>query len=109
MILLLVSPSVYYQNVDILNNQTSCSIKAGSEWILVYFKIKCVLFRTILPFLLIVISSIIITLKMRNRRFSINQNNPYSNNNIEFSKTLILTGFFWLFFHYLQCWLNSIF
>lgn len=63
---LLITPSIIYYEKVIINGTARCSLPFGDEylWILPYFKFQLLLFRTVLPFLIMIVSSILITYKM---------------------------------------------
>ena len=69
--LLLIPNGIFYDAVT-HNNKTVCFY--DDEWPVIYFKVQYLLFRVFLPFCLMVMSSVIITLKMCRMKAQLSNN-----------------------------------
>ena len=89
----------YFQKVNIGNSST-CSLPIETEvsWITIYFKIQYLLFRTLIPFSVMITSSCAITfkmVKMKNRFF----NTAHRQREKQLFKSLIALDLFFIIFH----------
>ena len=73
---LLTFPYGYYMNVAEIENQTVCSVPTSSQlaWVFVYFKIEYFFFRSAIPFIVMLVTSITIGWKMYRRKALLSQN-----------------------------------
>jgi hypothetical protein len=61
-------PCFFFYKADIISNQCSFPTEIELSWVLIYFKIQFILFRTLFPFLIMILSTSIITLNIYKRR-----------------------------------------
>jgi hypothetical protein len=87
---ILTFPYGYYMNISENENETVCSVPQDKEltWVFEYFKIEYFFFRTIFPFTIIIITSIIIGWRMYRRKALLSQN-PNRKREEQFIKSLI--------------------
>jgi hypothetical protein len=73
-IFLLIIPNFVYNKAGFYsNNETSC-LFFDLDWVLTYFKLQFILFRTFIPFVVMITSSILISRKMYKMRLKLNLN-----------------------------------
>ena len=101
--LLLIPNFMYYKSGFNSNNETVC-LFFDFDWILIYFKFQFIFFRTLIPFVVMVFSSIVISWKMHKMSFSLNKYNPNnSRKNKDFSRTLVVMDIFFIIFRLPMC------
>ena len=94
-------PVVYYLDpLKTPNNITSCTYPAALNlpWIIYYYKYEYLLFRVILPFLVMIISSVIITWKMCRMKNQLRSNRPNNQKEKNLFKSLLALDLFFILF-----------
>jgi hypothetical protein len=107
---ILISPFViYYKSVYINENQTKCTFTLEKElnWVVFYSKTQYILFSGVLPFLIMITSSILIVLTLCKSKSKVYRSKTLGNNvvikrhnvrEIQLAKSLITLDFFFILF-----------
>ncbi len=97
-ILVLICPFMYFYNAELnVRNQTVCSFPNEPTWILVYFKFQLILFRTLLPFAIMIISSVTIVYKLCKMKAKFYRNSVFKRE-IQLAKSLVAMDIFFIIF-----------
>ena len=113
-VIALMFPSTYFYTTEKNNlNQTVCSFptSSNSAWIRNYFKFEHNLVRIVIPFTIMIASSIVIVWKMKKKKLNIPTQNHENKNEIQLAKAMIAMDIFFIIFRIpmmLNLFLNDI-
>jgi hypothetical protein len=96
-----VIPAVYFYDKETTSdNQTFCSFSNDPKliWAFYYFKIQLILFRTIIPFLLMIVSSILIYWKIKSNKRKLGTLNATQKKAYQLGITLIVMDILFVVF-----------
>jgi hypothetical protein len=97
---LFLMPAAYYYETEINKyNQTECSLPLKHElaWVFLYFKIQYLLLRTVLPFLIMIITSVVIVLKISRTKRKLTTN-KHQQRERQLAKSLVIMDIFFILF-----------
>jgi hypothetical protein len=99
----MIFPYMYFYGVETkIDNTTRCALPPGPQfsWILPYFKFQTILFRYVLPFLIMIISSILIVWKVRRLKSKLKNKSRNTNHRreIQLAKSLVASDIFFIIF-----------
>jgi hypothetical protein len=95
-----ILPHIIFYEKAIISNKTVCSFLEGPNysWIFIYTKIQFVLFRTVLPFIITIIASILTIRALCVSKRRIHTNVQNHEKEYQFAKSLILMDFLFIAF-----------